>query len=152
VPNDRLLPMTDSTTWDAVMGFFAGRSIPVQEVPAESDLEHVLRVDGSGDNGDWVLWAYLRPEQFTVWCTWPDAIPSAAVDGVAEWVALANPAMSYGSFEIDPEDSVLSLRRSTDVIDGRLDPATVAAMVEWAIETFDDALAAVVPLARAAEE
>lgn len=131
--------------WDTVLRVLDELEVAVEQLPTESGDDSVLRAEASGDSGSWPLWAHLggqggRLARFSVWCTWPEPIPVERLEGAARWVALANPSMSAGGFEIDPDDDVLSLRRSTDVVGGRLDAELVRAMLLWAVETFDEAV------------
>lgn len=131
--------------WDTVLRVLDELEVAVEEMPTQSSADRILRAEASGDSGTWPLWAHLGEvdaplARFSVWCTWPHPIPAERLDEVAAWVALANPAMSAGRFEIDPDDDVLSLRRATDVVAGRLDPDLIRALLAWTVETFDDAL------------
>ncbi len=104
----------------------------------------VLRLDGEGANGSWILWIETREDDdlCIVWSSWPQEIPLERRGAVMELVTRVNTDIQVGAFELDLSRGQLSFRTSLDVTDDRLSEALLARLVGANVETFDDYLPA----------
>ena len=125
---------------DVVRRFLAGHDIAAERVEGET----ILRMEGTGANGEWTLWIQTREDEglCLVWSSWPQAVPEDRRVAVMELVTRINPDLAVGAFELDLDRGQLSLRTSIDVTGDRLTEALVARLVGANVETFDDHLPA----------
>lgn len=104
----------------------------------------ILRLDGNGANGTWVLWLETREQEciVLVWSSWPQEVPVDRRSQVMELITRINPQLAVGSFELDLERGQLSLRTSLELGDAPLHDDLIAGLVGANVEAFDGRLPA----------
>lgn len=112
--------------------------------PTRIDGETVMRLDGDGRNGSWVLWIETREADslVRVFSSWPEAVPEDRRRAVAELVTRINPDLPVGAFELDQERGQVSFRTGVDLGGDPLTAGVLSRLVGGNVQTFDDHLPA----------
>jgi hypothetical protein len=133
-------PSTDAPLLTIARTWFAEHGMAATGV----DDATVLRLDGDGFNGSWVLWLETREDEgiVLVWSSWPEAVPAERRRAVMELLTRLNTDIAVGAFEMDLDRGQVSFRTSIDVTDDRLSGALLSRLVGANVEVFDDWLPA----------
>jgi hypothetical protein len=115
--------------------WFAARGMQATRVEGAT----VLRLEGDGSNGSWVLWLETREEArvVIVWSSWPVAVPEPRRRAVMELVTRLNPDIAVGAYELDLDRGQVSVRTSIELGDAPLHEDLVAGLVGANVEVFD---------------
>lgn len=130
----------DAPLLAACRAWFAAREMPAARVEDAT----VLRLEGEGANGSWVLWLETREADrvVIVWSAWPETVPEERRRAVMELVTRLNPDIAVGAYELDLDRGQVSVRTSIELGDAPLHDDLVAGLVGANVEVFDEHLPA----------
>jgi hypothetical protein len=122
--------------FDAVVAFLASRDLDGDRVEGERT---VMRLDGTGSHGDWVLWISTdEPTQrCVVYSTAEFAVPADRRPEALELCSRINVTLAVGNFELDVDGGQIAFRTGIDVEGDRLSDALLNQLVAANIEAFD---------------
>ncbi|MCL6560792.1 MAG: YbjN domain-containing protein [Firmicutes bacterium] len=124
----------DQPIIDVVVEFFKNDGWHFSQVGEEP----LLRLDVSGEHGEWTCFAQAREEkkQFIFYSVCPVPVPEDKRVAVAEFLTRANYGLVIGNFEMNFQNGNVEFRTSIDVEGDRLSPALVRNLVYANIATM----------------
>lgn len=128
--------------FDAVNAYLASRDLDGERIEGEAT---VVRLDGTGTHGDWVLWISTdeATERCVVYSTAEFAVPAGRRGEMLELCSRINVTLAVGNFELDVDSGQVAFRTGIDVEGDRLSEALINQLVAANIEAFDAYLPAV---------
>lgn len=110
--------------------------------PQLVDDSTILRLDGEGDNGSWVLWVETIEDEgvVRVFSSWPHEVPAERRQAVMELVTRTNPELTTGSVDLDLDRGQVSLRTTLDLGGEPLTAGLLEGLVRANVTAFDDFL------------
>ncbi|MEO5725209.1 MAG: YbjN domain-containing protein [Ilumatobacteraceae bacterium] len=129
--------------FDAVIAFLVERGYIDANARDDND-DTVVRLDGSGENGAWLLWIASDEDtqRCVVYSTANFMVEPERRTAMLELQSRINVTLAVGNFELDLDNGQTAFRTSIDVEDDRLSEALLTQLVAANVETFDSYLPA----------
>jgi hypothetical protein len=124
----------DADLFETVKSYFLSSGMPF----AQHDTLPVLRIPFRSTHGEWVCFARVaNSTQYIFLAVYPDHVPPAKRQVMAEFITRANFGLNVGCFEMDFSDGEVRFRVGVDLTNDRLSDALITNMLHAATSMLD---------------
>ena len=130
-----------ATLFEQVEQFFADSNWAVSPLEGRT----ILQMGFQGDRGQWTCYAQVLEarQQFVFYSTYPEKVPAARRQHVAELLTRANFGLAIGNFELDFADGEVRYKTGIDVSGDRLSDGLIVQMMDANLSAMDRYLPAI---------